>query len=205
MTEKIRQYYVPRRKTRINFSERGSKFIADLMPAADIAVAREHLEAMRTAFPDATHHPFALRVGFGRYLKERSSDDREPAGTAGTPMLQFLQHKNISDVSLVAIRYFGGTKLGIGGLTRAYRNCARLSLEATELISREPLEKYCLHFKYEEIGPVSRFVEGLNGKIVTADYSDTVKLTVEIPSHCARELIEGFKAVCRGGGSCSVY
>jgi uncharacterized YigZ family protein len=205
MPEKILQYYVPRGKIRITFTERGSKFIADLAPAAGITAAREHLEIIRTEFTDATHHPHAFRIGFGSNLTERSSDDHEPAGTAGAPMLQNLQGNNVSDVSLVAIRYFGGTKLGIGGLTRAYRNCARLSLKTAELILREPLEKYYLCFKYEEIGPVTRFVEGLGGRILAADYSDTVKMTVEIPLRSARELKEGFVSVCRGGGSCSVY
>jgi uncharacterized YigZ family protein len=199
------KYFTPKKKARTDFTEQGSKFISDLMPAGSVEEALELIEKVRGEFPDATHHTYAFRIGAGSSVIERSSDDREPAGTAGAPILRFLQVKNISDVCLVATRYFGGTKLGIGGLTRAYRHCARLSLEAADMIVREPLERYLLQFKYDELGALTRLTESLEGCIIKIDYSDLVQMTVEIPARSADSLKTGFNTVCRGSGLLTLY
>lgn len=199
------KYLSPRRALRSSFSEQGSRFIAALAPARSTQAAKEFIEQVRAEFPDATHHAYAYRIGFGSALVEQASDDREPAGTAGAPILQYLQGHHISDAVLVATRYFGGTKLGIGGLTRAYRNCARIACEAARLDPKEPLVKYALQFKYEELGALTRLAESLDGQIFEVVYGDAVTLTLELPLRASALFKDRFKAVCRGGGKLELY
>lgn len=195
-------YFSPAGKISCRFSVQGSRFIATLAPAVTEDIARSVLAVVETAYRDATHHPYALRVGSGSDLLERSSDDQEPAGTAGAPMLQVLQGRNISDAILIGTRYFGGTKLGIGGLTRAYRECARQSLNEAKLIEKEPLEIYFLKISYEDIGTVTRLLESINGSIVSATYGEEVMLEVTLPLRQGSSFRAAFQEACRGRGSC---
>ncbi len=193
-------YMTPSRKARCRFTVQGSRFIGTLAPASTEEAVHKILARLKEEFPDATHHTYAFRTGAGAALVERSSDDREPAGSAGSPMLQVLQGHNVSDVVVVGTRYFGGTKLGLGGLIRAYRDCARLSLETATLKIKEQVELICFHLDYEALGPVTRLIENLEGKIVTAEYTESVALKVKIPARLSRQLTEEFTALCRGRG-----
>ncbi len=193
-------YLGPEKTYRCRFTVQGSRFIGTLAPASSEKAAQEWLAGLKSEFPDATHHACAYRLGFGSTVIERSDDDGEPAGSAGAPMLQVLRGRNISDAIVAGTRYFGGTKLGLGGLTRAYRDCARLSLEEAVLKKKEPLDLLSLKFNYEDLGQVTRLVESLEGRIVEAGYSDFVDLQVKLPARQAQQLIEGFESACRGRG-----
>ena len=191
-------YQAPAKSTRCNFTVSGSRFIANLIPVTSEDAVNAALTAIRAEFPDATHHTYAYRIGA---LIERSSDDREPAGTAGSPMLQVLQGGNISDALIIATRYFGGTKLGIGGLTRAYRDCARLPLAEALLVIREPLSLIFLTLRYEDLGAVSRLLETLSVTVVNVDYSASVTMQIQLPTRSSEEFISSFEASCRGQGT----
>jgi uncharacterized YigZ family protein len=193
-------YRAPAQSVRCCLTVSGSRFIADLVPVDSEDAVNTALDAIKGEFPDATHHTYAYRIGAGSGLIERSSDDREPAGTAGAPMLQVLQGGNISGTLIVATRYFGGTKLGIGGLTRAYRDCARLPLAEAVLVTREPLCAILLTMRYEDFGPVSRLLETFSGTVVAVDYSDSVKMQIELPTRSSNEFINSFESACRGQG-----
>lgn len=195
-------YLSPAGKKRCRFTVQGSRFIATLAPASTENMARSVLTAVKAEYPDATHHPYALRIGSASELLERTSDDREPAGTAGLPMLQVLQGRKISDVIVIGTRYFGGTKLGIGGLTRAYRECARKSLEEAALIEKEPLKKYLVKISYEDLGAVTRLLESINAVIVSAVYSEDVALEITLPQRSELSFRSDFQEACRGRGSC---
>ncbi len=201
MTTGGQSYFTPAKKIRTRFTVQGSRFIATLSPADDQEEVSKILDQVRAEFPDATHHTYACRIGTGSALIERSFDAREPAGTAGAPMLQTLQGHNISDVLVIGTRYFGGTKLGIGGLTRAYRDCVRRILDEAKLKKKEPLQKYNLQLAYEDLGPVTRFIETLEGKILNVDYSDIVTVHIQIPAREENNLKLGFESSCRGRGS----
>jgi uncharacterized YigZ family protein len=200
MTEEL-TYQAPVKSTRCHFTVSGSRFIANLIPVASEEAVNAALALIRAEFPDATHHTYAYRIGAGRALVERSSDDREPAGTAGSPMLQVLQGGNISDALIIATRYFGGTKLGIGGLIRAYRDCARLPLAEAVLAMREPLSLIFLTLRYEDLGAVSRHLETLSGTVVNVDYSASVTMQVQLPTRSSEEFINCFESSCRGQGT----
>lgn len=193
-------YRAPVSTKRVRFSVQGSRFIATLAPATTENIARKVIEEVSSEFPDATHHAYAYRIGSGQAAIERASDAREPAGTAGPPMLQVLQGSNISDGVIIGTRYFGGTKLGIGGLTRAYRDCARKTLEAARLRTKEPLSIFRLELFYEDLGVVSRLVESLDGKVINISYSDNVVIQVSIPSRDEKTFKNGFVSATRGHG-----
>jgi uncharacterized YigZ family protein len=123
-----------------------SRFIAWIAPAADRAQAEAFIVQRGRGFADATHNCFALRIGTGDLLATRTSDANEPAGTAGRPMLQALEARRLTNVAAVVTRYFGGTKLGTGGLIRAY---SRAMFEVLDLAKLIPFFETCrLHLLY---------------------------------------------------------
>jgi len=130
-------YAAPLDESRAEIREKGSRFLAVIGPAMDEAAARAALGTLEREFPDATHHCWAWRLGSP--ARERSSDAGEPAGTAGIPMLQVLRGAGLSDVLAVVVRWFGGTKLGKGGLARAYAAAAREALAALPVLEHVPM------------------------------------------------------------------
>ncbi len=194
-------YLTPVRMIRCRFTVQGSRFIATLAPARSETEALKTVENTTAEFPDATHHTYACRIGSGESIIERAFDDREPAGSAGAPMLQILQGKNISDAVVVATRYFGGTRLGLGGLARAYRDCARLAVEKAGLKLSEPMDNFLLKLDYEDLGAVNRVLESRGAEIKEAGYRETVSLKVAIPRRLGEVLIRELTSACRGRGS----
>lgn len=134
----------------------GSRFFAFLAPAPDVAHAEEFLAALRKRYPDATHHCFAWRIG--RPPVERASDAGEPAGTAGPPMLAVLRGADLTDVVAVVVRWFGGTKLGKGGLVRAYGGAVRAALEQLPVRTERARVLIRVQLLPERIGALRRLV-----------------------------------------------
>ncbi len=128
-------YPVPARTVRIENRVVNSRFIATVGRAESVAAAKAFIQAVREEMPHATHHVYAFKVGYGGSVTEGMSDDGEPSGTAGPPVLAVLRGADLGDVVIVVTRYFGGTKLGTGGLVRAYGGAAKDALAAlpTEL------------------------------------------------------------------------
>lgn len=112
-----------------------SRFICDLIPVNDAEEAKDALATIRKRYYDATHHCSALRLGTTGTLQEQSNDDGEPAGTAGRPMLHVLQQRDLTNLLAVVTRYFGGIKLGTGGLTRAYGGTLAESVSAAPIVA----------------------------------------------------------------------
>lgn len=192
--------YTLKEKVQASFTVKSSRFIGRMAPAATEEAARGFVEAVKAAFPDATHHAYAYRIGSGAGLVERAFDDREPAGTAGAPMLQVLRGEAILDAVAVGTRYFGGIKLGIGGLVRAYRDCARACLAQAALVVREELCRYRLTVSYGEMGPLVRQLEALGGEIIKVDYAGEVSVVAALPLRNAAVLEERFTGLSRGQG-----
>ena len=114
------RYRLPARETRTEIKVKNSIFIATAAPVFTVAEAKAFVGRIKMEFADATHNVPAYLVGFGTTVTAHCSDDGEPSGTAGRPMLAVLQGSGLGDVAVVVTRYFGGTKLGTGGLVRAY-------------------------------------------------------------------------------------
>ena len=171
--------------------ERGSRFVARLEPVADEAAARDRLAAEQRRHPDASHHCWAWRLG--NPARERSSDAGEPAGTAGAPILRALRGADVSDVLAVVTRWFGGTKLGKGGLARAYGGVTREALTASKLGDRFVYETLEVTVSYLRLGDVQRLIHPPEVELASSEYGEQVRLTLlVIPPRLAavRERLE---------------
>lgn len=161
---------------------RGSRFVADVAPAETEAAALEVVAAARAREPTATHHCWAFHLEDGR---ARSSDDGEPGGAAGPPILQRIDGAGLVDVVVVVTRYFGGTKLGRGGLIRAYGTAAAAVLADAPLVERPPLTTVTLSHGYDLSGPVEGVLAAYGAVVVDADYGADIGLRVSLPRAAA--------------------
>lgn len=136
------------------FKREGSRFIGLAFPVDSAHDATRKLDAVRTNFPDATHHCWALRVQDGNHLLERGHDDGEPLNSAGPPILQVLTGRGLQNVLVVVVRYFGGTKLGVGGLIRAYGEAAKAALAAAQIVTKIPQVRLTIRYPHACTGAV---------------------------------------------------
>lgn len=171
-------YPSPAGEARAEIREKGSRFLAVLGPAAGETEARARLAALERELPDATHHCWAWRLG--EPPRERSSDAGEPAGTAGMPILQVLRGSGLSDVLAVVVRWFGGTKLGKGGLARAYAAAVREALPGLPVAVRVPAALLALRVPFEKVGAVKRLVHPPEVELESEEYGDDARLVLSV-------------------------
>lgn len=157
--------------------EKKSRFIANVKPVLSEAEAADYIEEIKKKYWDARHNCYAYQLGERNQI-QRYSDDGEPGGTAGMPILDVLRGRNIKNAIVVVTRYFGGTLLGTGGLVRAYSSAAKAGLEAAGLIERIPHIRQCFKVDYTLAGKVQ--YEVLNGGHILEDtvYTDKVEFVV---------------------------
>lgn len=149
-----------------------SRFIGYASPVESEKAALEFIAAIKKKHWDATHNVFAYRIKEGGAM--RFSDDGEPQGTAGMPVLTVLTGEDITDCVVVVTRYFGGTLLGTGGLVRAYSQAAKLATEAAEIVSAEPWSLFKLSFEYSDYSRVETLVKGFEGVCDNTEFTDKV-------------------------------
>lgn len=171
-------YLAPAREARGELRDRGSRFLAVVGPALDEGELRARLEALAAEMPDATHHCWAARLGAPPI--ERSSDAGEPAGTAGVPILQVLRGAELSDVVAVVVRWFGGTKLGKGGLARAYAAATREALAALPVVRKVPTVEVALELPYDRLGAVKRLIHPPEVELLDEEYGARVRLRLAV-------------------------
>ncbi|PFG20187.1 IMPACT family protein [Serinibacter salmoneus] len=179
-------YLTLARETRAELIIERSRFLAVVAPAATEAEAREVVATERAAHPRARHHCLAMVIGPEGAL-QRSSDDGEPSGTAGAPMLEALLSAGVSDVVAVVVRYFGGVLLGTGGLTRAYRGAVAAALEEGTTAQRTRVERFTLTLDYSRAAALEGEARG-RGWQVDADYGAQVELTLAVPAGHGQDL-----------------
>ncbi len=158
-----------------------SRFIAALAPAATVEDARAFIARIRREFPDATHHVPAYIVGGGASAVAHASDDGEPAGSAGRPVLAVLQGSGLGDVVVVVTRYFGGTKLGIGGLVRAYTQAAQSVVMAVPRARKVLSHTAMLGLPYHYLEQVRRLTARHSGAVLDEAFAAEVTLTLRFP------------------------
>lgn len=180
-------YLAPEGEARAELREKGSRFLAVVLPVADEKAASDALALVRERYPDATHHCWAYRLG--EPARERSSDDGEPAGTAGAPMARVLAGRGISDVLAVVVRWFGGTKLGKGGLARAYGSAVGEALAGARLATRFPTVVVEIECSYERLGAVKRLVRPPQIVLEDEAYADAVRLTLRLAKDAREQLV----------------
>lgn len=159
---------------------RGSRFIASVAKADSATAALALVEGVREEFKDATHNCFAWRVGTGDG-EARSSDDGEPSGTAGRPILQEIDGRRLEGVVVVVTRYYGGTKLGTGGLVRAYGEAAAAALDLAGVVEVPVVETLRLRHDYDETGAVLAVLSAHGLEPVASDYGARVRLELAVP------------------------
>jgi uncharacterized YigZ family protein len=174
--------------------EKKSRFIATVIPADSEETALEFIESMKKKYWNASHNCYAYVIGERSEL-QRCSDDGEPGGTAGRPMLDVLLGEEIHNVAVVVTRYFGGTLLGTGGLVRAYSSSTKAGLESSVIITKIHGVKLKIDTDYTGLGKI-QYILGQRGmKILDSVYTDKVELYVLIPDEeleqVKAELIEG--------------
>ncbi len=165
-----------------------SRFIAIVAPASTTDIARAFIQDVRTKMSDANHHVYAFRIGYGNSIDEGVSDDGEPSGTAGPPVLAVLRGTDIGDIVAVIVRYFGGTKLGTGGLVRAYGDAIRgnlLSLPTELKIERKTLG---IDIPYPLYQQVRRLIGEHAGVIEDESFATVVTILIKMP----HENMDGF-------------
>src|SRR6185503_16332366 len=171
-------YLVPAASAQAELREKGSRFLALLEPATDEAAARARLAAIEAAHRDATHCCWAWRLGAPP--RERSHDAGEPGGTAGAPILRALQTAELSDALLVVVRWFGGTKLGKGGLVRAYGAVAREAVAAALISRRLQRVRVTLEVSYPHLGVVQRLIHPPEVELVEESFGERVRLVLAV-------------------------
>jgi uncharacterized YigZ family protein len=165
-----------------------SRFIASLSPAASVDEAREYIKVIKARYADASHHVPAYVIGYGSSVIAHCSDDGEPSGTAGRPALAVLQGSGIGDTVVVVTRYFGGTKLGKGGLVRAYSDAVREVLKDTSLAEIVLTDVLQVRLDYPFYEPISRLLTERKGIVEHEEFTADVQLRFRISSE-AREMI----------------
>lgn len=159
-----------------------SRFIAMIFPCQDEQTAIRHLQRLHGEYPDATHIVYAYRLKTPQGFVYRFHDAGEPSGTAGKPIFQHLEGKHLIDVLLVVVRYFGGIKLGAGGLTRAYGNAAKRVIDEADIEPFIEMANVKLSVTYSQLQPLEYLLKKLNGRIVDQQFAEQIHLALELPA-----------------------
>ena len=164
----------------------GSRFIADLYPVSTEEEVESYLDRIRKEFYDASHHCYAFRLG-ANAEQVRAADDGEPSGTAGKPILMVIEGAKLTNVLCVVARYFGGTKLGTGGLARAYADAAKLAVEAAEIKTVYHMKELRLTYSFDDMSGVERMIVKYDAEKLESVYSDDVEMRIAIRQSLVEE------------------
>lgn len=185
------RYPIPAARHRVEEEIRRSRFITTVAHTPTVEDARAFIAEMRTEFADASHNCWAYVVGPpGSTARIGMSDDGEPHGTAGKPMLTVLLHAGVGDVAAVVTRYFGGTLLGKGGLVRAYSGGVQLALASLPLAERIPSATMTLVVDYSHVTPLQRLAPSFEVEFLDEEYAQDVTYRIKLPL----TQVEGFTA-----------
>lgn len=180
-------YYTIEKSGSAEFKDRGSKFIAIAQPIATVEEFKQALNEIKKLHPKATHHCFAYRLGLdGNSF--RVSDDGEPSGTAGRPILGQIDSKELTGVLVVVVRYFGGTLLGVPGLINAYKSAAALALQITPLVQKQVEKEFTVQFDYTRIGEIMALTKQYNCRVVKQEMQLFCNMTIAIPKNRVTEV-----------------
>ncbi|MBR3162660.1 MAG: YigZ family protein [Clostridia bacterium] len=182
-------FYTINKSTSAEITEKKSKFIANLFYVENKMQAEELIKEIKKKYHDARHNCYAYRVLDNEKILEKQSDDGEPSGTAGNPMLEILKGKNLCNVLVIVTRYFGGILLGTGGLARAYTEAANKAIEFAEQIYK--CEGYLLeaNMEYKTIENFKYYCKKNDINIIDIQYSDVVSCKIELDSNKKEKLM----------------
>lgn len=176
------RYLIPAKETRAEIQISNSRFIATLAPVFSVDQAKVFIARIKEEFKDASHNVPAFVIGHGASVTAHSNDDGEPSGTAGRPALAVLQGSGLGDAAVVVTRYFGGIKLGTGGLVRAYGDSVRAVLKITPRAEKVPTHTVMIALPYGFFERIKLLIAEHNGLTHDEDFASDVTLTCEFAS-----------------------
>lgn len=170
------------------FKDRGSRFIAYAYPLASAEAFKIHLQQLKKEHPKAVHHCFAYRLGLdGNSF--RVSDDGEPSGSAGKPILGQIDSKELTNIVVIVVRYFGGTLLGVPGLINAYKTATALALQLTPIVQKPVEINYVLQFDYTQMNEVMMVVKQCNCSVKEQEAQLFCRLVIGVPKNRLEEVL----------------
>jgi uncharacterized YigZ family protein len=181
-------YYTIEQSSSAEFRDKGSRFIAFTFPLASLADFKERLAAVKKEHPKATHHCFAYRIGVDGNTF-RVSDDGEPSGSAGRPILAQIDSKKLANILIVVVRYFGGTLLGVPGLINAYKTSASLALQITPAVQKPFLINHSIQFDYTQMNEVMRIVKQCECFVLKQETQLFCQMEIGIPKNRLSEVL----------------
>ena len=161
------------------FKDNGSRFIAHAYPVESPEQVKEIVDALKKEYHDARHHCYAYRIGYQGDIF-RANDDGEPSSSAGRPILGQIDSRSLSDVLVVVVRYFGGIKLGIPGLIRAYKTATADALDTATVITKTASARYRIDFDYLKMNPVMKILKDLGATVSHQDFGETCSMQVSV-------------------------
>jgi uncharacterized YigZ family protein len=189
------------------FEVRGSEFLGHVAPVDTVEDAEAFIDRVADEYADATHNVPAYRVpagaasertpGSGPMVREYSSDDGEPSGSAGKPALNVLQQREIRNVVAVVTRYYGGTNLGVGGLARAYSRAVKEGVDEAGVVEERPHRRLAVETGYDDSGTVRGVIES-SGVEFDADYDERVRFDLRVPIAEVDDLVERLNSATSG-------
>jgi uncharacterized YigZ family protein len=200
----VDRYPIPAREVRNETLVLNSRFITTLAPVFSVDEAKAFIARIRSEFADASHNVPAYIVGHGASVITHCTDDGEPAGTAGRPALAVLSGSGLGDVAVVVTRYFGGTKLGTGGLVRAYSDAVRQALAILPRAERVPVHIVMLGAPYNWFERLRQLIAAHHGELLEHDFASDVTLTVRFPSQYLPAFQEALSRASHGSLSIEI-
>ena len=181
-------YFTIEKSSQAEFKDRGSKFIAYAFPVFIIIDFKKRLQELKKEHPKAAHHCFAYRIGSDGNVF-RVSDDGEPAGTAGKPILSQLDSRSIINTAVIVVRYFGGTLLGVTGLINAYKTASSLALQLTPIIQKQIEIIYSVEFDYTQMNTIITKLKQFNCTILKQEMQLFCCVEIGVPKNRESEVI----------------
>ena len=195
----MEQLWIPAGEGNSEYIEKKSRFLGLVLPVTTETEARAQLEAVKKREYDARHNCWAYCAGAaGSTDRIGASDDGEPHGTAGRPMLTAVTHSGIGEVTVVVTRYFGGILLGTGGLVKAYQSSVKMALEAVPTRIRTKTKRIKFSVEHRFVNQVLRKIETANGRILEKNFDMDADFDVEIPEDLAETFAKELEELTRG-------
>lgn len=181
-------YYTIEKPSTAEFKDRGSKFIAYAFPIETADDFKKQLQELKKEHPKAVHHCFAYRIGIDQN-NFRSSDDGEPSGTAGKPILGQIDSKQLNKVAVIVVRYWGGTLLGVPGLINAYKVSTAMALQVTPIVQKQVELLYSIEFDYTQMNEVMMILKQFNCNIIIQEMQLFCMIKTGIPKNRLNEVL----------------
>ena len=189
-------YVTIKKEASAEFEEKRSLFIGYAKPVKSEEEAAEFIKKIKAKHKDATHNVFGYTMKNG--VLARYSDDGEPQGTAGMPVLDVIRKSGVDDACVVVTRYFGGILLGAGGLVRAYSQAAKIALEAAEIVTFEPYTELSVACSYSDYQKISSELPKYGALVDDTEFSDSVMLKIAVKSGIVQQISQKISEISAG-------